>query len=136
MPGYLEELGVHLSRHLCVELREYIYDMATVMQAADLVICRGGASTISEITALQKPSIIVPSPNVTDNHQEKNARVLEARGAAKVLLESECDGRALLKRNRKSCGGAKREEMNSHQAKLSIPELFGLDIPHHSGNPR
>ncbi|SMC41501.1 UDP-N-acetylglucosamine--N-acetylmuramyl-(pentapeptide) pyrophosphoryl-undecaprenol N-acetylglucosamine transferase [Papillibacter cinnamivorans] len=123
MPGYLEELGVHLSRHLCVELREYIYDMATVMQAADLVICRGGASTISEITALQKPSIIVPSPNVTDNHQEKNARVLEARGAAKVLLESECDGRALFETAQEILAdGAKREEMKSQLAKLAIPD--------------
>jgi len=62
------------------------------MAAADLVICRAGASTIAETAAAGKPAIFVPSPNVTDNHQEKNARILESHGAAVVLRESECDG--------------------------------------------
>ena len=57
------------------------------MAAADLIITRAGASTLSEIQAAGTPCIIVPSPNVTDNHQEKNARVLERHGAAIVLLE-------------------------------------------------
>ena len=70
-----------------IEVREYIYDMPLVMAAADLVLCRAGASTISELTAIAKPSILVPSPNVTANHQEKNARVLADQGAAVLLLE-------------------------------------------------
>lgn len=53
------------------------------------MICRAGASTISEITALATPAILVPSPYVTNNHQEKNARILERHGGAVVLLESE-----------------------------------------------
>ena len=56
------------------------------MAAADLVICRAGAITISEIEATGKAAILVPSPNVTANHQYYNARVLEKRGAA-ILLE-------------------------------------------------
>ena len=82
---------------LCPDLdvRQYIYNMATVMRAADLVICRAGASTISELTALGMPAIMVPSPYVTNNHQEKNARLLEAHGGARVLLESEANGTAL-----------------------------------------
>ena len=56
------------------------------MAAADLVICRAGAITISEIEATGKASILVPSPNVTANHQYYNALVLEKRGAA-ILLE-------------------------------------------------
>ena len=79
-----------------VELREYIYDMPRVMTAADLVMCRAGASTISELCYMGKPVIIVPSPNVTNNHQEKNARVLEEAGGAKVLLEGEFDAQSLL----------------------------------------
>ena len=75
-----------------LDVREYIYDMAVVMRAADLVICRAGASTVSEITALAVPAIIVPSPYVTNNHQEKNARILEKHGGARILLESECSG--------------------------------------------
>ena len=78
-----------------LDVRQYIYNMATVMRAADLVICRAGASTISELTALGVPAIMVPSPYVTNNHQEKNARLLEAHGGARVLLESEAGGAAL-----------------------------------------
>ena len=73
-----------------VEVREYIYDMPLVMAAADVVLCRAGASTISEITAIAKPSVLVPSPNVTANHQEKNARVLADQGAAILLREQDC----------------------------------------------
>lgn len=79
-----------------MEVREYIYDMSTVMAAADLVMCRAGASTLSELAVMGKPAILVPSPNVTNNHQEKNARVLESAGAAKVLLEGEFTADSLL----------------------------------------
>lgn len=78
------------------EVREYIYDMSRVMAAADLVLCRAGASTLSELTLLGKPAILVPSPNVTNNHQEKNARVLEAAGGARVLLEGQFTQDSLL----------------------------------------
>lgn len=73
------------------DIREYIYDMPKVMAAADLIMCRAGASTLAELCYLGKPAIIVPSPNVTNNHQEHNARVLENAGGAKVYLESELD---------------------------------------------
>jgi UDP-N-acetylglucosamine--N-acetylmuramyl-(pentapeptide) pyrophosphoryl-undecaprenol N-acetylglucosamine transferase len=73
-----------------IEVREYIYDMPLVMSAADVVLCRAGASTISELTAIAKPAILVPSPNVTANHQEKNARVLSDQGAAVLLREADC----------------------------------------------
>ncbi|HIT31196.1 MAG TPA: undecaprenyldiphospho-muramoylpentapeptide beta-N-acetylglucosaminyltransferase [Candidatus Scatomorpha stercoravium] len=86
-PGY-DKLGM--------DVRAYIYDMPTVMAAADLVLCRAGASTLAELTAMGKPAVLVPSPNVTNNHQEKNARVLEAAGGAKVLLESEFTADSLL----------------------------------------
>ena len=79
-----------------MDVREYIYDMPLVMAAADLVVCRSGASTLSELTALGRPAILVPSPNVTNNHQEKNARVLEKAGAAVVIPESEITEDKLL----------------------------------------
>ena len=59
-------------------MREYIYDMPLVMAAADLVLCRAGASTIAEIAAIAKPAVLVPSPNVVADHQTKNARVLSS----------------------------------------------------------
>ncbi len=92
MPQYVKEAGVDLSEHPSIDLREYIYDMPLLMAAADLVICRGGAATISVVAASATPCIIVPSPNATNNHQEKNARLLEGRGAAEVLLERDCYG--------------------------------------------
>ena len=95
MPDYVKEQGADLSAHPEIDMREYIYDMPTVMAAADMVICRAGASTIAETAAAGKPAIFVPSPNVTDNHQEKNARIVESHGAAIVLRETACDGDAL-----------------------------------------
>ena len=106
-----------------VELREYIYDMPLVMAAADVVLCRAGASTISELTAIAKPSILVPSPNVTANHQEKNARVLAGQGAAVLLLEKDCQGAALyepaegLRRDR-----PRREEMVRALNSMAVPD--------------
>ena len=84
--------GIDLAGTPSLDVREYIYDMPLVCAAADLVVCRAGASTISELTAIAKPAILVPSPNVTNNHQEKNARVLADHGGALLLREGECDG--------------------------------------------
>ena len=67
------------------------------MAAADVVLCRAGASTISELTALGKPTVMVPSPYVTNNHQEKNARLLEKHGGAVVITEPESTGDRLYK---------------------------------------
>ena len=78
-----------------LDLRPYIYDMPLVCAAADLVICRAGASTIAELAAIAKPAILVPSPNVTADHQTKNARVLSQHGGAVLLPESECSGAVL-----------------------------------------
>jgi UDP-N-acetylglucosamine--N-acetylmuramyl-(pentapeptide) pyrophosphoryl-undecaprenol N-acetylglucosamine transferase len=79
-----------------IDVRDYIHDMPRVMAAADLVLCRAGASTLSELAALHKPAVLIPSPNVTNNHQEKNARVLERAGAARVLLEGGFDADSLF----------------------------------------
>jgi len=80
-----------------IELNEFLYDMPSVMTSADLVICRAGASTLAEICAAAKPSILIPSPNVTNNHQDSNARVLESAGAAIRLPEDECTGETLYR---------------------------------------
>ena len=121
MAAALRERGVDLADHPALDVREYIYDMARVLRAADLVLCRAGASTISELTALGVPAVMVPSPYVTNNHQEKNARALEAAGGAVVLPERECSGQALFQA---ACGilhdGARRAEMERAMASLGI----------------
>lgn len=92
-PEKLKELGVDQG---AFDIREYIYNMPTVMAAADVVISRAGASACNEIASSGTPCILIPSPNVTDNHQEKNARAIAQRGGAKVVLEKECSARGLL----------------------------------------
>lgn len=72
-----------------LRLVPYLFDMPEKMAAADLVICRSGATTLSELAVLGKPSILVPSPNVTNDQQTKNARLLSDAGAAILLPESE-----------------------------------------------
>lgn len=72
-----------------IELCEYIYDMPVRMAAADITINRAGAMTISELAATGKCSIFIPSPNVAENHQYKNAKVLSDAGAAALFEEKE-----------------------------------------------
>lgn len=90
MPKLVREKGVDWEGCDSIDMREYIYNMPTVMAAADVIISRAGASTCNEIGAAGVPCILIPSPNVTNNHQEKNARVLEQRGGAVVVLEKDC----------------------------------------------
>ncbi|MBQ6986295.1 MAG: undecaprenyldiphospho-muramoylpentapeptide beta-N-acetylglucosaminyltransferase [Oscillibacter sp.] len=92
----LQDRGVSIPDGSSVRLAEYLYDMPLVMRAADLVISRAGASTLSELTALGVPAILVPSPYVTNHHQEKNARALEDAGGAVVLTEAESSGQKLF----------------------------------------
>lgn len=118
----LHQKGVDLKEHPALQVREYIYDMAAAMRAADLVICRAGASTISEVTALGIPTLMVPSPYVTNNHQEKNARVLEQAGGAKVLLEDATDGKQLYLAACEILNSpADRDKMSAAMRKLGVP---------------
>ena len=77
------------------KLVPYMAEMQELLTVTDLIVNRAGATTLAEITALGLPSILIPSPHVTNNHQEKNARVLEEHGACKVILESELTGEKL-----------------------------------------
>ena len=90
MPDMVKDKGVDFENCDTIDMREYIYNMPTVMAAADVVIGRAGSATCNEIAATGTPCVLIPSPNVTGNHQEKNARVLEEAGGAVVLLEKDC----------------------------------------------
>ncbi len=75
-----------------IEIVPYIYNMETVLPAADLVIARSGAITVSELCALGRPSVLIPSPNVTHNHQEYNAKSVADHGGAVMICERDlCD---------------------------------------------
>ncbi len=90
----LEKLG--LSDKDYVRILEYIDDMPARMAAADLVICRAGALTLSELAFLKKPAILVPSPYVADDHQYKNAAVFRDGHAAELVREEELAGDRLI----------------------------------------
>ena len=76
-------------------VRPFFDDMGTRYRMADLVICRAGATTVAEVTALGKGVIFIPYPHAADNHQEFNARSLSDAGAAETMLEKDLDGRRL-----------------------------------------
>lgn len=72
-----------------IKVMPYIYNMGEVMNISDLIVCRSGAMTITELEIIGKPSILVPYPYAAENHQEFNARSLEDKGAATVILDRE-----------------------------------------------
>lgn len=81
-----------------VKIVPYINNLPEVFASVSLVVSRSGATTLSELTSLGIPSILIPSPNVTEDHQTKNALSLEHRGAAVVLKESELNADSLVEK--------------------------------------
>jgi UDP-N-acetylglucosamine--N-acetylmuramyl-(pentapeptide) pyrophosphoryl-undecaprenol N-acetylglucosamine transferase len=83
---------------LDARVEAFVYDMDRAMKAADFVICRSGATTLSELAAAGRPAILVPLPTATDDHQRKNAEVVARAGGAEILDERELTGEELAKR--------------------------------------
>ena len=110
MPKRVKDNGVDYESVSALDIREYIYNMPEVMAAADLIIGRAGSATCNEIAAVGTPCILIPSPNVTNNHQEKNARVLEAGGGAVVVLEKECSSQKMYDLVRELLADEERRE--------------------------
>ena len=91
----LEEVNINIEKIENVKILPYIYNMEEVMNACDLVVCRSGAMTITEISVVGKPAIFIPFPFATENHQEYNARVLVNAGAAKIILDKDLNSEIL-----------------------------------------
>lgn len=99
LPEEIEQKGgIRLADHPHIDIREYINDMPRVMAAADLVICRSGAITLSELQARSKASILIPSPNVAENHQYHNAMALVRRHAAEMIEEKDLNSPLLAQK--------------------------------------
>ncbi|MBR3255554.1 MAG: undecaprenyldiphospho-muramoylpentapeptide beta-N-acetylglucosaminyltransferase [Clostridia bacterium] len=93
-----EQLGdIDIENIQNMKVVPYIYDMEKIMNIADLIVARSGAMTITEISNLGKASILVPLPNVSNNHQMYNAKVLEKIGAAKIIENDSLNGDILNK---------------------------------------
>ena len=93
----LKEKGIDAHEHDNLIIREYINDMPRCLAAADLVISRCGAITLAELKAAGRASVLIPSPNVAENHQYHNAMVLQSHGAGVVIEEKDLTGELLCK---------------------------------------
>lgn len=101
----------------------YIHNMPEVLAAATLFVGRAGASFLAEVTSLGLPSILIPSPNVTNNHQEANARSLADAGAAIMILERELTGELLFRHMSAIMGDAvRRDSMSRASRGLGMPK--------------
>ncbi len=106
-----------------VIIKPFLHNMPEVLSGVDLVVARAGATTLAELTALGLPSILVPSPYVTNNHQEKNARSLSDKGAAILRLEKDLTGPQLIKDiDSILLNQIKLEEMKKISAQIGIPD--------------
>lgn len=115
--------GVELTNE--IKVVPYIDNMQTVMAACDLVVSRSGAITLSEISALKKPSILIPSPNVVRNHQEQNARAFEKNKASVVILENELSGDVLYNKINELISDKERLfKMSENVYKLAKPDAL------------
>lgn len=94
----LQDKNININNIENAKIVPYIYNMEEVMNIANLIVSRSGAMTITEISNLGKPSILVPLPNVSGNHQLYNAKVLEDIGAAKIILNNELEDKKLNKK--------------------------------------
>ena len=114
----LENSHIHIARIENVKIMPYIYNMEEVMNVVDVIVSRSGAMTITEISNLGKPSILIPLPNVSHNHQLYNAQVLEKENAAKIILNDELEGSILnnaieeIVTNPKKCEEMGRNALN------------------------
>ena len=123
MPERVKNLGVDLQNAPKITMQEYIYNMPTLMAAADVIISRAGASSCNEIAAAGTPCILIPSPNVTDDHQTKNAKALADHGAAVLLPETECTPQRLMAEIQKLLDSEiARKEMKQALHKICVPD--------------
>ena len=120
----LEKNNVSINHIEGMKIVPYIYNMQEMMNVSDVIIGRGGAMTVTEISNLGKPSILVPLPNVSHNHQLYNAKVLENIKAAKIILNDELTGKKLNETIEEIIlDKSKMQEMGKKALKVSTSEV-------------
>ena len=123
VPDKLREAGVDPDATENVTVLEYIRDMDRCLAAADLVICRAGASSLSEFEAVGRASILIPSPNVAENHQYHNAMALVNNNAAVLIEEKDLTGERLTEEVNALLSDPERLRMLGENAKkMAIPD--------------
>ncbi len=122
-PELLKEKGADLENAKNLDIREYINDMPVCLAAADLVIARAGAITLSEIEVKGKPSILIPSPNVAENHQYHNAMSLVRQNAAVMIEEKDLTPEKLTEEIDKLASDPSRlEEYSANALKMAVAD--------------
>jgi UDP-N-acetylglucosamine--N-acetylmuramyl-(pentapeptide) pyrophosphoryl-undecaprenol N-acetylglucosamine transferase len=122
-PQHFDPIAANAASLSKVKIVSYIDDMASAYALADFVLCRAGATTIFELTNCGLPSILVPFPFATADHQTFNARALERAGAARVLIEKELTAEALFKNiNELATQAESRKQMAAAAKKLARPQ--------------
>lgn len=105
-----------------VKATPFISDMATAYRAADLVVSRAGAGTISELQVLAKPVILIPSPNVAEDHQRKNALALASRDAAVMITDDKAEAELPGEIKRLIANPAEREDLIANISKMALKQ--------------
>mgnify|MGYP000210641308 CR=1 FL=1 len=121
----------YLRRGLNAKVVDFIDDMPAVYEEADLLICRAGATSIAEITAMGKASLLIPYPYATGNHQVLNARALVKKGAAEMLEEKDCTGESLAMHIRDMYRDpTRRQSMEVASKDMGNPDAAGVIVDH------
>lgn len=115
-PQAMKAAGIQLKSNR-LRITEYITDMDVCLAAADLVVCRSGASTLAELEAAGKASILIPSPIVAGNHQYHNAMVLGKAGAAEVIEQKDASPERIISEIEKLYNDRDKVEVMSASAK-------------------
>lgn len=119
----MEDKGMNINKQKNAKIMPYIYNMEEIMNISDLIVARSGAMTITEISNLGKPSILVPLPNVSNNHQMYNAKVLEKVNAAKIIENEKINGDILNKNIEEIVLDKKvAEQMGNNASKVSVKD--------------
>jgi UDP-N-acetylglucosamine--N-acetylmuramyl-(pentapeptide) pyrophosphoryl-undecaprenol N-acetylglucosamine transferase len=133
---YKEVKEGYLKADWQADVRPFIYDMGSAYSAADLIICRAGATTVAELTAAGKPAILIPYPFAADDHQRVNAESLVKAGGAVMLMEKELTGERLAKEVEQLLGDSEllrkmgdlaRKLARLDAAKVVVDGLYELD---------
>ena len=120
----LNKVNVNIEKIDNAKIVPYIYNMEEVMNISDLIVCRSGAMTITEISVVGKPAIFIPFPYATENHQEYNARVLEKVNAARIILDKDINSEILGNSiNEIIKDKTKLEEMGINASKIAKPNV-------------
>lgn len=128
---------------IAAEVTPFLYDMPAALRQADLVVARAGAMTVAELTACGKPAILIPLPSAIYDHQMRNAKVMEAAGAAVVLPQSALTGTTLARTVTTILGDSKRVRAmgeasiamrRTDAAEVIVRECYALMEDHYDGN--